>query len=171
MKILQGTLVETLYDWPDSEAIMSPHSTSRESTMTPRKTTVLDKNDVAYMSDKVRSLTTRKCGFHPMFSSYSSPPLTGRLWITHVFRPLTPARHICFSAVRRTMFNERQICTDRPSSRIESRPRSGGSIVASLHTALRSEMCVLPFTPFSKVLWELGDCLKWIIALYPYVLT
>lgn len=58
MKILKGSLVENLYDWPNPEVVTAPHETAPHETtpksvMTLRKTTVLGENDVAYMSDKV----------------------------------------------------------------------------------------------------------------------
>ncbi|KAF8418212.1 RmlC-like cupin domain-containing protein [Tirmania nivea] len=53
MKILKGSLVEDLYDWPNPEVVTSPHDATPTPTMTLRKTTVLSENDVAYMSDKI----------------------------------------------------------------------------------------------------------------------
>ena len=55
MKILQGTLVETLYDWPD-KAVVTPTSCDTRpvaAAMTPRNSTTLVEDEVAYMSDKV----------------------------------------------------------------------------------------------------------------------
>lgn len=46
LKILQGTLKETLYDWPDAPV-------SRTSPLNIRRETLLHENDAAYMSDKL----------------------------------------------------------------------------------------------------------------------
>lgn len=61
MKILQGSLVETLYDWPEKDGTMAQQDAA---TMTPRKKTVLNENDVAYMSDKVCKTTRDYCISH-----------------------------------------------------------------------------------------------------------
>jgi len=60
MKILKGSLVEDLYDWPIPEVITAPHDATPKSTMTLRETTTLSENDVAYMSDKVCSLQAQR---------------------------------------------------------------------------------------------------------------
>ncbi|MCJ1401179.1 Cysteine dioxygenase [Xylographa trunciseda] len=56
MKILQGSLKETLYDWPDE-------STKKDGLSAPlhaKKETIYKENEVTYMSDKVRATTPSK---------------------------------------------------------------------------------------------------------------
>lgn len=53
-QVLQGSLRETLYDWPDLEAITDGHS----SPLSKKKETIYEENEVTYMSDKVRAQDT-----------------------------------------------------------------------------------------------------------------
>jgi hypothetical protein len=49
MKILQGELTETLFGWPDEDLIKSGHSCP----MTKRRVTLMEKDEVAYISSRL----------------------------------------------------------------------------------------------------------------------
>lgn len=68
MKVLQGSLIETQYDWPETDGAAD---TATKTVMTPRKKTVFNENDVAYMSDKVCKTTLHNC-LHIHFYMLSS---------------------------------------------------------------------------------------------------
>lgn len=80
MKILQGSLVETLYDWPEKDGAVAQQDAA---TMTPRKKTVLNENDVAYMSDKI--------GLH----SVANPDPSRIAVSLHLYTPPYAAKYGC----------------------------------------------------------------------------
>jgi cysteine dioxygenase len=87
MKILQGRLVETLYDWPEPAAAAS--SSSEGHAMHVRKETTLHEGDVAYMADTL--------GLHRM----TNPDPTMRAVSLHLYTPPHAARFGC------RIFNEK----------------------------------------------------------------
>ncbi|KAF8470544.1 cysteine dioxygenase [Kalaharituber pfeilii] len=83
MKVLQGTLVETLYDWPNPEIVAQSGQSQTTANMTPRKTTRLSENDVTYISDKI--------GLHRI-----SNPDPERVAISlHLYTPPYAAKYGC----------------------------------------------------------------------------
>ena len=85
MKILQGSLVETLYEWPeqDEEETGDLSGHREESTMKIKKETTLNTGDVAYMSDTL--------GLHRM-----SNPSSDQLAISlHLYTPPHAAKFGC----------------------------------------------------------------------------
>lgn len=86
MKILQGSLVETLYEWPETNANSSASHhdhDQRPSGMKVKKETTLNTGDVAYMSDSL--------GLHRM-SNPSSDQLAVSL---HLYTPPYAAKFGC----------------------------------------------------------------------------
>ncbi|KAF5096178.1 hypothetical protein D0Z03_001669 [Geotrichum reessii] len=81
MKILQGQLVETLYDWP--EAADSENQQKQENAMRVIKETTLNTGDVAYMSDTL--------GLHRMANPDSTVPAVS----LHLYTPPHAARFGC----------------------------------------------------------------------------
>lgn len=79
MKILEGQLVETLYDWPEQES----SANSDGPAMHVRKETTLNEGDVAYMSDKL--------GLHRM----TNPNPNARAVSLHLYTPPHAARFGC----------------------------------------------------------------------------
>lgn len=80
LKVLQGQLVETLYEWPEDS---SSASTEEPHTMKVKKTSLLNTGDVAYMSDSL--------GLHRM-SNPSSSELAVSL---HLYTPPYAAKFGC----------------------------------------------------------------------------
>ncbi|KAI5779426.1 cysteine dioxygenase type I family protein [Peziza echinospora] len=91
------TLVETLYDWPDQEVCTatSTATTTASKSISPttplkiRKSTTLERDDVAYISDKI--------GLHRM----SNPSMTTPAVSLHLYTPPYAAKFGC------NMYDER----------------------------------------------------------------
>ncbi|KAI9812144.1 MAG: capsule-associated protein CAP1 [Pycnora praestabilis] len=92
MKILQGSLKETLYTWPDRN-IVNDHKTSP---LDITKETIYSKNQVTYMSDDL--------GLHKI----SNPDTEGFAVSLHLYTPPNAAKAILplvYAAIRRLDFN------------------------------------------------------------------
>lgn len=83
MKILQGQLVETLYEWPEEESTADANGHHAEHSMTIKKETTLNTGDVAYMSDTL--------GLHRM----SNPSQTEPAVSLHLYTPPHAAKFGC----------------------------------------------------------------------------
>lgn len=82
VKMLQGSLVETLYEWP-VEASTVKEATASPQTMTVKRETTLRAGDVAYMSDTI--------GLHRM----SNPSATELAVSLHLYTPPYAAKFGC----------------------------------------------------------------------------
>ncbi|KAL2053893.1 hypothetical protein ABVK25_005822 [Lepraria finkii] len=79
MKMLQGSLRETRYDWPDSNLVNGGH----RSPLQPKKETVLSRDDVTYITDSH--------GLHKI----SNPDPTEYAVSLHLYAPPNAAREGC----------------------------------------------------------------------------
>lgn len=83
MKILQGQLVETLYDWPEAADKTNDNQKQQEHAMRVIKKTTLNTGDVAYMSDTL--------GLHRITNPDSAMPAVS----LHLYTPPHAAQFGC----------------------------------------------------------------------------